>query len=245
VYALKGRHSKGANRWCTSILHTLRAIKTAGGPNAQAMTLVLFGDNYAENKNNVNFDFLLELVWRGWYTTIHLLFGPVGHTHNGVDAQHRIHNVNCGKYPAGTIGQWCSLFPRIFTSRVPTPKYLRQVYDFRARYDKHSYTLSGFTKTANNPESAHGFKFGRGPNGCGGNTTPPYVPTAGVERKASRGTNTRSSYCDRCPGPVEGLTVKVQSDTGPGYKATEIPNAARCPGERNTAWGLRMDPGDA
>ena len=37
--------------------------------------LVLVGDNFSENKNNCNLDFLTEIVQRGWYDEIQLLFG--------------------------------------------------------------------------------------------------------------------------------------------------------------------------
>jgi hypothetical protein len=29
---------------------------------------------------------------------------PVGHTHNGIDAIHKIHNQNLGNFVAGTLG---------------------------------------------------------------------------------------------------------------------------------------------
>ena len=32
------------------------------------------------------------MVSRGWYDVVELYYGPVGHTHNGVDADHKIHN---------------------------------------------------------------------------------------------------------------------------------------------------------
>lgn len=93
VYTLKGRLSKGGNRWCTSILHHLLEIKNSRGPSARAKTLILIGDNYSENKSNVNLDFCSELVLRGWFEEVQLLFGPVGHTHNGVDAEHKVRDT--------------------------------------------------------------------------------------------------------------------------------------------------------
>ena len=50
-------------------------MKTSGHPAARARQLVLVGDNYSENKNNCNLDFLTELVQRGWFDDIQLLFG--------------------------------------------------------------------------------------------------------------------------------------------------------------------------
>jgi hypothetical protein len=71
------RFKKGANRWCTMMYHTLKALKESGTPAARARHLVCIGDNYAENKNNTNLDFCTELVQRGWYDTIELLYGYV------------------------------------------------------------------------------------------------------------------------------------------------------------------------
>jgi hypothetical protein len=69
------RFKKGANRWCTTVYHALRALKNSGHPAARARMLVLVGDNFSENKNNCNLDFLTELIQRGWYDEIQLLFG--------------------------------------------------------------------------------------------------------------------------------------------------------------------------
>ena len=33
-----------------------------------------------------------------------LVHRPVGHTHNGVDAIHKIHNQNLGNFVSGTLG---------------------------------------------------------------------------------------------------------------------------------------------
>ena len=48
-----------------------------------------------------------ELVQRGWYSEFELVFGPVGHTHNGNDAVHFIHNQIAGNYESITP---CELF---------------------------------------------------------------------------------------------------------------------------------------
>ena len=123
---------------------------------------VLFGDNFWENKNNTNVDFLLELIWRGWYDEIHLLFAPVGHTHNGVDAAHRVHNNDCGKHAAGTLGEWAGNFTRVFNKNdVPNPKYMRSVYDFDGRYERMSEHVKGYSKTRWQEEAVHAFKFKR------------------------------------------------------------------------------------
>jgi hypothetical protein len=33
-----------------------------------------------------------------------LVYRPVGHTHNGIDAIHKIHNQNLGNFVSGTLG---------------------------------------------------------------------------------------------------------------------------------------------
>ena len=58
--------------------------------------MVLLADNASENKNNTLFQFCSELILRKWYDEVELYFGPVGHTHNGNDAVHFIHNQIAG-----------------------------------------------------------------------------------------------------------------------------------------------------
>jgi hypothetical protein len=55
--------------------HTLKALKESGTPAARARHLVMIGDNYGENKNNTDLDFCTELVQRGWFDTVELLYG--------------------------------------------------------------------------------------------------------------------------------------------------------------------------
>lgn len=66
VYTLKGKYKKGANRYCTMLYHVIKAIKTSGTTAAMARELVLIGDNYAENKNNVNLAFASDLIKHNW-----------------------------------------------------------------------------------------------------------------------------------------------------------------------------------
>ena len=59
------------------VYHTLRALKESGTPAARARHLVMIGDNYGENKNNTDLAFCTELVQRGWYDSVKLLYGYV------------------------------------------------------------------------------------------------------------------------------------------------------------------------
>ena len=65
---------------------------------------MLIADNASENKNNILFAFLQEIVTRGWFSVVYLYFGPVGHTHNGNDAVHFCHNQLAGNYFSVTLG---------------------------------------------------------------------------------------------------------------------------------------------
>ena len=49
------------------------------------------------NQNNEVFAYYSDMVAAGWFDSVELRFGPVGHTHNGMDAVHKIHNVDLGQ----------------------------------------------------------------------------------------------------------------------------------------------------
>jgi hypothetical protein len=76
------RQNKGGNRWCTMIREMMRAAKYSGTPSARARTIILVGDNYAENKCNSDLDFCTEIVQRGWYDEVQLLYGYVALYHS-------------------------------------------------------------------------------------------------------------------------------------------------------------------
>jgi hypothetical protein len=65
--------------------------------------LVVVADNCSENKNNTVFAFFAHLVHMKWYDSIELLFGPVGHTHNGVDQDHGVHNPLFKEHESATL----------------------------------------------------------------------------------------------------------------------------------------------
>jgi len=84
-------------------------------PSRKARTLVLIADNFMENKNNTVFAGLQDFILLGWFDEVQLLFGPVGHTHNGVDQVHAVHNGNLGQYTIADLGQAVSLYPSVWT----------------------------------------------------------------------------------------------------------------------------------
>ena len=43
-------------------------------------------------------------VMNGWYDKVTFIFGPVGHTHNGIDRMHKEHNQGVGRYISTNLG---------------------------------------------------------------------------------------------------------------------------------------------
>ena len=166
-YMLKKAYKKGGNRICTQLYHVLRTIKMGGGPQARATKLTLVADNYNENKNNTLFAFLSHLVRLGWFTSIKLVFGEVGHTHNGDDAQHEIHNNKIGAYFNPTLVHWIKHYPLAWREETtrPVPVLLNAMYDFDAYYSTGLDELAGFTRTQADDAYVRGFSFQREPNG--------------------------------------------------------------------------------
>ena len=93
--------------------------------------------------------------------TVELLFGEVGHNHNGVDAAHSIHNRSVGKFMSGDIGDFVRHFPQGFHKHVPSASILTQVYNWKKYYDGHLSKLSGYTKTQNDNAVVRGWRIAR------------------------------------------------------------------------------------
>jgi len=170
IYTAKGRFKKGGNRLCTSLLATFRATKEGPGPARHARHLTLIADNFAENKNNTVFAFCSHLVMIGWYDVIELVYGPPGHTHNGGDQQHRIHNEVCGNFTSVTFAHFIARYPQAWRQEGtrPTACILDVQYDWDAYYKSHLNPLGGFTKTVSDPVACRGFQFSRDKNGIVG-----------------------------------------------------------------------------
>jgi hypothetical protein len=119
---IHARDFQGGNRFCTMMTAILRAIKERSGPQSTAETFVFIGDNYVENKCNTDLAWANVLVSEGWFKEIQFLYGPRGHTHNGIDAYHNFHNTNVGGRSAGIVS-FLSL-----PSRVLCTNYLFCIY---------------------------------------------------------------------------------------------------------------------
>ena len=167
IYTAKNRFKKGANRLCTTLMGAIRAAKQSSHESRFARKLTLIADNYSENKNNTLFAFCSDLVSRGWYDEILLLYGPPGHTHNGGDAQHNIHNNICGNFTSPTLAHFLARYPQSwrFEARRPDPCILDVQYDFVEFYAKYTNKIAGFTKTESDPGMVRGFQIMRGANG--------------------------------------------------------------------------------
>jgi hypothetical protein len=166
VYTVKGRYLKGGNRLCSTLYHYLRKIKWGNHTCRGARRLYLHADNASENKNNTVFCFLSELVYRGWFDEIIMEFGPPGHTHNGRDAVHHIHNRIAGNFYSFTIGEFqrCWQHSWIKEGTMPDAVIMDAQYDWDMRYQGRN-DIQGFTKTAGDPAIALAFRFKRNTDG--------------------------------------------------------------------------------
>lgn len=106
------------NRFCTLLHAVLRANREAGTVHSLARELVVIADNCSENRNYTTcLRWASEIVAAGWFDSVRFLFGPVGHTHNGVDAIHAVHNRDLLAKEAVYLGSlfehyadtWCSI----------------------------------------------------------------------------------------------------------------------------------------
>ena len=171
IYHFKHKWSKGADRLCTILYTVISRIKRktfalTKTEKAQKFNrhLVLIADNYSENKNNVLFAFLSDLVLHGWYDDIQLLYGPVGHTHNGNDAAHSVHNQIAGNYPSVTPAELFNAYSYAWASERtrPQPIIMECQFAWHERFSQPTsghQPISGFTITQNNPYNVRAFRF--------------------------------------------------------------------------------------
>ena len=123
--------------------------------------LMVHADNFGENKNNCVFAFATELVQKGWFDYVYLELRPPGHTHNGTDAVHRIHNRVAGDYTTLTLGHFVRSWKDCLRKdwSMPTAVINDAHLDFVTYYQKHIERVAGFTKTTTDPKSFKAFKF--------------------------------------------------------------------------------------
>ena len=97
IYTPTATTPKDANTLISQIHVVIRRAQSDyAHERHRARRLTLVADSASENKNNTLLAYCTDMVDNGWYDEIVLVFGPVGHTHNGVDATHKVHNQNVG-----------------------------------------------------------------------------------------------------------------------------------------------------
>lgn len=164
IYTTKGRYSKGANRLCTTLYHAIRRVKNGTHECRHARRLVLIGDNYSENKNSTMFAWASHLVMEGWFDTVEFAFGPVGHTHNGRDACHHVHNNLVGVHNCATLTDYVLGYNYAWHSERTRPGavLLDVQYDWKTWYTPVEDKLAGFHRTKTNPNSIRAFRISLG-----------------------------------------------------------------------------------
>jgi|AntRauTorckE5430_2_1112549.scaffolds.fasta_scaffold04515_3 hypothetical protein len=167
IYMSGGRFRKGANRLCTTLLSTFRATKNGSDDSRFARKLALIADNYSENKNNTLLAFASQLVMLRWYDEIIFTYGPTGHTHNGGDQQHQIHNEVLGNFTSATFVHFIARYPQAWRQEHtrPTPCVLDVQYDWDAYFKPFIHPIAGHTNTAGDPVGIRGFRIARGGGG--------------------------------------------------------------------------------
>jgi len=165
IYTPKVSYGKGTNRLITQ-LHAMvrRAKSNYAHPQHRARTLICIADSASDQKNNELLAYCTELVQVGWFDSIELLYGPVGHTHNGVDATHKIHNQHVGELPAGDIGHWTKNFEKVFDT-APGACILDVILDWKEYYEPHLAKIAGFTKSKTQKSSVRGFRIAKQKDG--------------------------------------------------------------------------------
>lgn len=168
IYAPKGKWAKGANYILTQLQAMVRRIKSdVNNPQHKARRLVIIADNASENKNSTLLAWASDMVQAFWFDSVEFLFGEVGHTHNGNDATHKVHNQDLGRYESGDLGQlvWNYRFPWSNAHLRPRASVLDVMYDWDEYYNEdYVRPLAGYTKTAADKHIVRGFKISRGMN---------------------------------------------------------------------------------
>jgi hypothetical protein len=166
VYTVSGRYLKGGNRLCTVLYHIIRKLKWGSHKSRAARILVLHADNASENKNNTVFCFFSELILRGWFDRIIMEFGPPGHTHNGRDAVHHIHNRIAGNFYSFTLGEFQRHWKNSWYKKgtMPEAVIMDAQYDWDDRY-KNLKRMAGCWNTVKDPQQALAFLFKRNTDG--------------------------------------------------------------------------------
>jgi hypothetical protein len=156
-----------------SQLHVIirRAKSDYNHSRHKARKLTIVADSASENKNNVLFAYCTDMVDNGWFDEIILLFGPVGHTHNGVDATHKVHNQNVAGCVSGDLGHFAQNYVKGFTGensegrQRPNASIVARTLDWNSYYRPVLRSISGFTKTKHDKTMVRGFRIAKQADG--------------------------------------------------------------------------------
>lgn len=102
-----------------------------------------------------------------WFDTVELLFGPVGHTHNGNDSVHHCHNNIAGNFDSITLPEFLRQFQYAWINdrTRPIPVFFEDIYDWEAFFSEYLNAVGGFTATATSPLYVRAIKFEVGQSG--------------------------------------------------------------------------------
>lgn len=166
-YTLKHKIPKGGNRICTFLYTYLRRLKFFDTCQAMCQKLILMADNYSENKCHILLCFLCHLVHLKWFESVELLFGPVGHTHNGNDSVHHCHNNIAGDFSMVTLPEFLQVFPMAWTSESarPSPVYVENTHNWDDFYKDHLRRVRGISASAASELYVRAIKLEYGPSG--------------------------------------------------------------------------------
>ena len=124
VFSSKWTMEKGSNRLISMLHMCLRRIKSNyKKPGHKARKLWCIADSASDNKNNDLFAYCHLLVTAGWFDEVNLVFGPVGHTHNGVDSTHHVLNDVAGSFFSGDLGHFVQNFSKAWQGPPPRCKF--------------------------------------------------------------------------------------------------------------------------
>lgn len=108
-------------RFATLLWYVLKANRECGTKHALARKLYIIGDNFSENRNWCScMHFSTEIVWHNWFDEVYNCFGPVGHTHNGIDGRHNQHNTDLQKTAFPYLGDMLEGFSDVWYAS-PSP----------------------------------------------------------------------------------------------------------------------------
>lgn len=163
-YSLKHLIQKGGNRICTFLYYYLARLKQFDSLQKNCQKLILMADNFVENKCNLLLCFLSQIIYMKWFETIELLFGPVGHTHNGNDSVHNCHNNIAGDFNSVTLADFLSIFPQAWADDKARPQgvFVESLLDWEKYYAAHIREVSGLTKSRHQQDYVRAIKLEMG-----------------------------------------------------------------------------------